>query len=57
MYSVTKRCGITWAEQDNMRVGAYGALIDCVLEEIAEEKRQDRKQRGVYTFSEAAGFN
>ena len=55
-YVITKRTGIGWSEQDAMPCNQYDALIDCVLEEIAQERRAERRQSGRYSLDEAAGI-
>jgi len=56
MYSMSKRSGMTWAQLDALPLCQFGALLDCVLEEAAQERKQQRKHSGQLTMGEAAGL-
>ena len=54
MYAITQRTGIGWAELDAMPVCQFSALLDCVLEEAAQERRQKRQAEGRMSIGDAA---
>lgn len=54
MYAMTKRSGMSWAELDALPLCQFGALLDCVLDEAARERSEQRKQNGQLTMGEAA---